>query len=158
MYINILSMKAPGKYYRKGLSLVEAMKMFPDDKTAEQWFIKKRWHDGVNCPHCHSEHVRHDVKHPTMPYRCRKCYKFFSVKTGTIMQSSNLGYQAWALAMYLLTVGIKGTSSMKLHRDLNVTQKTAWHLAHRIRESWNDKGSKKFSGPVEVDETYFGGA
>ena len=74
------------------------------------------------------------------------------------MQSSNLGYQAWALAMYLLTVGIKGTSSMKLHRDLNVTQKTAWHLAHRIRESWNDKGSKKFSGPVEVDETYFGGA
>ncbi len=68
-----------------------------------------------------------------MPYRCRKCYKFFSVKTGTIMQSSNLGYQVWALAMYLLTVNIKGTSSMKLHRDLNVTQKTAWHLAHRGR-------------------------
>ena len=70
------------------------------------------------------------------------------------MPSSNLGYQVWAFAMYLLTVNIKGTSSMKLHRDLNVTQKTAWPLAHRIRESWSDQ-NKKFGGPIEVDETYF---
>ena len=57
---------------------------------------------------------------------------------------------------YILTTGIKGTSSMKLHRDIGVTQKTAWHMAHRIRESWAKK-TYTFAGPVEVDETYVGG-
>ena len=72
------------------------------------------------------------------------------------MQSSNLGYQVWAMAIYILNVGIKGTASMKIHRDLDVTQKTAWHLAHRIREAWNYE-LEQFDGPVEVDETYVGG-
>ena len=73
------------------------------------------------------------------------------------MQGSNLGLQTWAIAIYLLTTGIKGVSSMKLHRDLGVTQKTAWHLAHRIRETWQDNTNIPFPGPVEVDETYIGG-
>ena len=74
------------------------------------------------------------------------------------MQSSNLQMWAWALAVYLMTTGIEGTASMKLHRDLGVTQKTAWHLAHRIRESWDDQGrAQYFEGPVELDESYFGG-
>ena len=60
------------------------------------------------------------------------------------------------MAIYILTTGIKGTSSMKLHRDIGVTQKTAWHMAHRIRESWSDYNAP-FTGPVEVDETYVGG-
>ena len=72
------------------------------------------------------------------------------------MQSSKLSYQVWVLASYIMSTGIKGTSSMKLHRDLDITQKTAWHLAHRLRESWENQESK-FAGPVEVDETYFGG-
>ncbi len=72
------------------------------------------------------------------------------------MENSNLGAQVWTLASYLLSTNIKGASSMKLHRDLGITQKSAWHLAHRIRESW-DKQNGPFSGPVEVDETYVGG-
>ena len=72
------------------------------------------------------------------------------------MQSSKLGYRTWAIAIYLMSTGIKGTSSMKLHSDLGITQKTAWHLAHRIRETWTD-GQERFTGPVEVDETYIGG-
>ncbi|MDE2769830.1 MAG: IS1595 family transposase [Bacteroidota bacterium] len=72
------------------------------------------------------------------------------------MQRSNLGYQVWAIAIYIMSTGIKGVSSMKLHRDLNITQKTAWHLAHRIRETWDDK-MEPFAGPIEVDETYIGG-
>ena len=75
---------------------------------------------------------------------------------GTAMESSNVGYRVWLLAMYLLQTGLKGQSSMKLHRDLGITQRTAWHLAHRIREAWADR-SASFSGPVEVDETYIGG-
>ena len=72
------------------------------------------------------------------------------------MEGSKLGFQTWAMAIYLMMTGIKGTSSMKLHRDLGITQKTAWHLAHRIRETWSDPESP-FAGPVEVDETHIGG-
>ena len=151
-----MAQKTPGKSHRKGLSLVEVMRMFPDDATAEKWIEKTRWPNGVACPHCGSVNVQIGAKHPDMSYRCRDCRKFFSVRTGTAMQNSNLGCQVWVLASYLLSTGIKGTSSMKLHRDLGITQKSAWHLAHRIRESWTkDKGL--FSGPVEVDETYIGG-
>ena len=72
------------------------------------------------------------------------------------MQSSKLGCRTWAIAIYLLNTGIKGRSSMKLHRDLGISQKAAWHLAHRIRETWDDQQAA-FAGPVEVDETYTGG-
>ena len=148
---------APGKHFRKGLSLVEVTRMFPDDATAERWFTEVRWPHGPYCPHCGSSNVQSRTKHKTMPYRCRDCRKWFSVKTGTVMQSSKLGLQVWALASYLLTTGLKGQASMKLHRDLGITQKTAWHLAHRIRETWAKADETPFAGPVEVDETYIGG-
>ena len=72
------------------------------------------------------------------------------------MQSSKLGYQVWVIAMYLLSTNLKSVSSMKLHRDLNITQKSAWHLAHRIRQAAMVQ-PEQFEGPVEVDETYMGG-
>ena len=132
--------------------------MFPDDATAERWFMAIRWADGPVCPSCGSYNVQSDIKHKTMTHRCRDCSdrKFFSLKTGTVMEGSKLGYQTWAFALYLLATGIKGTSSMKLHRDLGVTQKTAWHLAHRIRKSFEAQ-SAPFTGPVEADETFIGG-
>ena len=58
-----------------------------------------------------------------MPYHCRSCRSFFSAKTNTVMHSSKLGYRKWALAIYIVTTGIKGTSSMKLHRDLEISQR-----------------------------------
>ena len=74
------------------------------------------------------------------------------------MQSSNLGLQTWAIALYLLTTGIKGTSSMKMHREVGVTQKTAWHLPHRIRDTWRrNTNQPQMGGPVEADETFTGG-
>ena len=63
------------------------------------------------------------------------------------MENSKLGHQVWAIAIYLFSTGIKGVSSMKLHRDLGITQKTAWHLAHRIREVWNDFELPEYLGP-----------
>ena len=72
------------------------------------------------------------------------------------MQSSKLGYQVWVIAMYLLSTNLKSVSSMKLHRDLRITQKSAWHLAHRIRQAAMVQ-PRQFEGPVEVDETYVGG-
>ncbi len=149
--------KGPGQSFRKGLSLPELVRMFPDDATAEAWFADTRWPNGVLCPYCQSERVQSGSTHPTMPYRCRDCRKFFSVRTGTVMADTKLGYQTWILAIYLLTTSLKGTSSMKLHRDLGVTQKTAWHLAHRIRAMWQKDVEALLAGPVEADETYIGG-
>ena len=97
--------------------------MFPDDPAAERWFIDQRWPDGIACHWCGSINVQTGCAHKTMPFRCRDCRKRFSVRTGTVMQSSKLGFQVWLVAMYLVTTSLKGVSSMKLHRDLKVTQK-----------------------------------
>ena len=151
--------KAPGKAYRKGMTLVELIRKFPDDATAEAWIAEIRWPDGPECPHCGHNNVQHPTAHKTMPYRCRGkgCRKWFSVRTGTVMRDSKLGYQEWAIAVYLFNTSLKSVSSMKLHRDLGISQKSAWHLAHRIRECWEDLSGDPFEGPVEVDESHFGG-
>lgn len=153
-----MAQKAPGKHFRTGLSLLDITRMFPDSATAEKWFAEQFWPNGPVCPYCGLINVQSGCKHKTMPYRCREkaCGKKFSVKTGTVMQGSNLGYQVWAIAIYMLTTNLKGVSSMKLHRDLNITQKSAWHLAHRLRKAMVTSNDL-FAGPVEVDETYMGG-
>ena len=148
--------KAPGKHYRKGITMVELFKMFPDDESAEEWFVNTRWPNGVRCPHCDSENIKENAAHPTMPFRCNSCKKQFSAKTNTVMRGSKVGYQKWAIALYLMTTNLKGVSSMKLHRDLGVTQKTAWHMVSRIRKAYEEV-NELFDGEVEVDESYFGG-
>ena len=150
--------RAPGKSHRKGITLKQIMQQFPDDRTSEAWFIENRWPTGVCCPHCGSLNVQTGCQHKTMPFRCREklCAKRFSTKTGTVMEGSKIGYQDWIIAMFLLTTSLKSVSSMKLHRDLGITQKSAWFLAHRIRAALSKDG-ELFAGPVEVDETYMGG-
>ncbi len=134
------------------------MRMFPDDASAEAWIASIRWPDGPRCPHCDSDNVLSGAAHKTMPYRCRakECRKRFSVRVGTALQDSKLGYRTWALAAYLMTTALEGRSLMKLHRDLGITRKSAWRLAHRIRGAW-DTVQGAYVGPVEVDETYVGG-
>ena len=158
-----MAQKAPGKAHRHGLSLIELFEMFRDDATAEAWFIKRRWPNGIRCPRCGSDNIQTEAKHKTASYRCRPCRSQavtgkgkFSTKTGTVMQASNIGYRKWAIAIYLFNTNLKGVSSMKLHRDLGISQKAAWHMAHRLREAWY-KPKLPFEGPVEVDETYIGG-
>ena len=129
--------------------MIQAMRMFPDDAAAEKWFIRVRWPRGPQCPHCGagSHRVQSGARHKTMPFRCRDCRKRFSVRIGTVMQDSNLGYQVWAMAIYLLMTSLKSVSSMKLHRDLNIAQNSAWHLSHRIRAALV-RGGTLFAGPV----------
>ncbi len=135
---------------------MDITRIFPDDATAEEWFVKHRWPAGACCPDCGSLNVQERPTRKPQPYRCRDCPKDFSVKTGTLMHNSKLGLQTWAIALYLLSTGLKETSSMKIHRDLGVTRKTAWFLAHRIRETWRARGAR-FSGPVAMDEVCIGG-
>ena len=150
--------KAPGKAYRKGITLIEIMRQFQDDATAEAWFMNKRWPQGIACPHCGSMNVQTGTKHKTMPFRCREkeCAKRFSAKTGTVMEGSKIGMQKWMIATYLLSTNLKSVSSMKLSRDLGINQRSAWFMAHRLRAAISVK-DLPYSGPVEVDESYFGG-
>ena len=153
-----MACNAPGKHHRKGLSLVEITRLFPDNETAQKWFESVQWPDGPFCPRCGSINVQSGAKHKTMTHRCRDCSgkPFFSLRKGTIMEGSPLGYQVWAIAIYLMTTNLKGVSSMKLHRDLGITQKSAWYLAHRLRRTLGSD-STPFAGPVEIDETFIGG-
>ena len=151
--------KAPGKSYRKGISLIEAVERFKDEAKAEAWFAERRWPDGVRCLSCGkgSDRIRKLTKRKTPQYRCLSCLYTFTVKTGTVMQDSKLPLSKWAIAFYLVTTNLKGVSSMKLHRDLGITQKTAWYMEHRIRETLEDYVTSKLVGPVEADETFIGG-
>ena len=151
-----MSRKGPGQFHRKGLSWPQIIRMFPDDNKAESWFASVRWPTGPVCPHCESTNIQSGAAHKSMPYRCRDCRKRFSVRTNTVMADTKLGYQVWLLAIYILNTGIKGVSSMKLRRDLGITQKHAWHLAHRIRTAWQAE-HHLLTGPVEADETFIGG-
>ena len=149
----------PGRADREGISLAKLMRMFPDDDTAEAWFEEQRWPGGNReCPDCGSTSysVTKERKPGKMPYRCRGCRNYFSVKKGTLMHNSPLGYQKWGLAVYLVVTNLKSVSSMRLHRDLDVSQQTAWHLAHRIRKAF-PQAFDAMAGPVEVDEAFFGG-
>ncbi len=152
-------MGAPGKAYRNGISLVEAAQTFGDDEKAEAWFVSRRWPNGIQCVTCEGKDIhtrKPSAQRKTPLYHCNTCKKDFTVKTGTIMHDSRLPLHKWALAFYLFSTNLKGVSSMKLHRDLGITQKSAWHMAHRIRKTW-DTGTRRFAGPVEVDETAIGG-
>lgn len=152
-----MSANGPGKSFRTGITILDAAAMFKDNETAEKWFISQRWPDGVTCPKCESSNIQERPTRKPQPFRCRSCRFDFSVKSLSLMHGSKLGLHIWGMALYNLTTGIKGTSSMKLHRDLGISQKAAWHLAHRIRESWEDDTDNPFAGPIEADEAYFGG-
>ena len=112
----------------------ELFAMFPDDKAAEAWFEAVRWPNGKRfCPDCGSVRYAVVTSRKPMPYRCKDCRQYFSVRKGTVMQSSKLGCQKWVIAICMMATNLKGTSSMKLHRDLGVRQATAWHMMQRIR-------------------------
>ena len=148
---------APGKSDREGITVLELGDMFPDEAAARAWFERHIWPDGErHCPHCGSTRT-HEASGANSPYRCSDCRGYFSVKTGTIMDNSRLPLRKWVFAIYLEMTSLKGVSSMKLHRDIGVTQKSAWYMLHRIREVWAHGEPWPFSGPVEIDETYFGG-
>ena len=142
---------------RNGISLIELTEMYPDEESAVKWFEAIQWPDGRHCGHCGSTDTKEVPNAKPMPYWCRDYNSYFSVGTGTIIEKSRLPLRKWAFAVYLYVTNIKGVSSMRLHRELNITQKTTWFMLHRLRESWAESGLEQFIGPVEVDETYIGG-
>ena len=153
-----MAKKSPGKSHREGLTIVQLIEMFPTEEAAVEWFESVVWEDGRHCPKCGSVETNEVPNGKPMPYWCKGCRSYFSVRTGTPMARSNIPLRKWAIAIYLVLTSLKSVSSMKLHRDIGVSQRAAWFMLHRIREAWGeDDGEEPFDGPVEVDETYIGG-
>ena len=135
-------------------TLAGFMATFPDEAACRAYFEQIRFAKGDYCPHCKHDKIMRfsDGKR----YRCAKCKKDFTIKTGTLFGESKITMHQWFIAIYLLTTRKKGISSIELAEQVGVTQKTAWFMDHRIRASFKQSKSKLL-GVVEVDETYLGG-
>jgi transposase-like protein len=136
---------------------------FQDADKAREYLESVRWANGVVCPHCGSlgKHYKFEGKaHRPGVYKCVEsaCAKQFTVTVGTVFESSKIKLHIWLQATYLMSASKKGISAKQLERMLGVTYKTAWFMAHRIREAMNvaPKGPLGLVSPVEVDETYWG--
>ena len=149
--------KAPGKAQREGLTIVQMCDMFPTEDVAVAWFESVLWPTERCCGKCGGLRTREVPNAKPMPYWCPDCRSYFSVRTGTPIARSNVPMRKWAIAIYLCLTSLKSVSSMKLHRDIGVSQPTAWFMLHRIREAWAAENDHPFGGPVEFDDTYVGG-
>ena len=143
--------KGPGKSHRLGISLLELAERFPNEQAATEWFEAQVWQTERCCPKCGSVETSEVPNRKPMPYWCSDCRSYFSVRTGTALERSKVPLRKWAFAVYLVTTSLKSVSSMKLHRDLGVTQKTAWFMLHRLRKAWGTGEASAFEGPLEVD-------
>lgn len=134
---------------------------FPDEESAESWFIKTLWPDGVRCPRCGSDDVVDRNLKPRQ-WRCRDCRRNgssstdFSVKSVTVMHSSNLPLLQWVDGMYDASQEPKGISAQMLSDRLGVSYGTALHLWHRMRRGLEEE-MELFLGPTQFDEMYYGG-
>ena len=139
-------------------TLQEAILYFADPANCRDYLVARRWPDGVTCPRCGSGDVLFLEKYSRWHCRAKHPAPQFTLKTGTIMEDSPIGLDKWLTAMWLIVNCKNGISSYEIHRDLGITQKTAWFLDHRIRLSMQDDFyGGKLSGEVEADETFIGG-
>lgn len=141
----------------KELNLANFYKQFPDEKACLAYLEKMRWPQGVACPHCGS--VKTYKFKDGLLFKCgeKECRKQFTAKVGTIFTDTHIALQKWFLAIYLLTSRKKGTSSVQLAKDLEITQKSAWFMLQRIRYAMKYSLDKPLDGTIEADETYIGG-
>ena len=131
---------------------------FTNEEAALAHMEASRWPNGANCPHCGSVNV-HKMAGITQAgmFLCNNCRDKFTVRTGTVFERSHIALHKWLLAMHLMAASKKGISAHQLHRMLGITYKSAWFLAHRIREAMTPSASApKVGGDgsvVEADET-----
>ncbi len=140
-------------------TLVDAVKYFSDEQVCIDEVVAMRWPDGqifcIGCGEVGNVIWLANQKR----FKCRGCKKQFSVKVGTIFHDSPLGLDKWMVAMWMLATCRNGVSSCEIARTIGITQKSAWHMLHRIRKAMTDNSGTKLGGnaPVEIDETFIGG-
>jgi transposase-like protein len=136
--------------------------IFADDDKAREHLESVRWPHGPHCPHCgEAEEITklEGKRHRPGLYQCNSCRQQFTVTVGTVFERSKIPLHKWLLATYLMSASKKSMSAHQLHRMLGITYKSAWFMAHRIREAMRDGAPGQLGGAgkfVEVDEAYIG--
>src|SRR6202167_4945516 len=141
-------------------TLQSAIKHYSDEQVCIDAVAKMRWPNGPECPAC--GHKDHYYLKTQKRWKCKECYKQFTVKLGTVFEDSPLSLTKWLPALWMLCNNRNGISSWELHRALGVSQKTAWFMLQRLRlalktEAFVFKMGTKEGGGCEVDETFVGG-
>ena len=136
-------------------SILDLVKAFPDEQTCIDHLTALRWGGNVVSPFDETSTV---YKCAGNKYKCKNTGKYFNVKTGTIFEDTKIPIRKWFMALYVFSSHKKGISSHQLAKDIDVTQKTAWFVLHRLRYAFDHpEFQKSLSGHVELDETYIGG-
>jgi transposase-like protein len=138
-------------------SLQEAIVYFSNPANCHDYLVKRRWPHGVECPTCGCKEVRFLANQNRWWCPKEHSKQQFSLKTGTIYEESPLALAKWLTATWLITNCKNGVSSCEIARALNITQKSAWFMDHRIRVSFGMESPDKLTGHVEADETFIGG-
>src|SRR3954469_3087846 len=136
-------------------NLLEAIRYFSDLDVCTDFVAGLRWPNGPICPKCGA--TEYSYLTTRRIWKCKACKRQFSVKVGTVFEDSPLGLDKWLPAVWLAANSKNGISSHELARHLGTTQKSAWFMLHRIRLAMQAGSFERFSGTVEVDETYIGG-
>lgn len=140
-------------------TLLDAVKYFADLEVCHRYMLAIKWPDGeVVCPHCNGDKVGYIQSRRMLQCKAPECRNQFSAKVGTIFEDSPLGLDKWFVAVWCIANAKNGISSCELARTIGVTQKTAWHMLHRIRTAMETKTFRKLNGEIESDETFIGGA
>jgi transposase-like protein len=139
-------------------SLSDLMIAFKEPQTAVDHFTSIRWKNGQFCPHCNHDKVYKLSKGNRYKCASPKCRSLFSITVGTIFENTKLPLRVWFGAMWLIANHKKGIASTTLATDLNITQKAAWFVLHRLRYAAQLKSfNAPLKGEIEIDETYIGG-
>ena len=138
-------------------SLPQLLNYFKDDSTCIDYLVKQRWNNKPVCPYCGHKKLYRIASGKRFKCANNECHKKFSVTVNTIFKNSRVKLNIWFAAIYLATTHKKGISSVRLHKDLGVAQKTAWFMLYRIREMLKEKQSVLLSGTIQADETFVGG-
>lgn len=135
-------------------SILDLIKSFPDEQTCVNHLEELRWNGNVISPFDPTSKV---YVCKGNKYKCKNTGKYFNVRTATLFDNTKIELQKWFLAIWLVTAHKKGISSLQLHRDINVTQKTAWFMLQRIRNCFGIDNDTQLDNEVEIDETFVGG-
>jgi len=167
-WVILLSMET--EFNQDDLNLIELAQQYSDEDKARALLESLRWPNGAVCPHCQNDgktkgiyalQPRPTSKSPARKgvYKCGACRNQFTVKVGTVFESSHIPITKWMMAMFILCSSKKSISSHQLHRMLKITYKSAWFMSHRIRYAMgpDNANGAKLTGTVEIDETYVGG-
>jgi transposase-like protein len=142
-------------------SFAQMLDVLNTDDVCREFLENIRWAGTPVCPHCgtqNKEHYKLNVKGEFKgQYKCKDCRERFTVTVGTMFEGSHISLRKWFIAIYIFSSHKKGISSHQLAKDLGITQKSAWFMLGRLRNSFQVKTTKQFTGVTEADETFMGG-